>query len=364
MTTSTIDALIDKELEELRGGEKVTKKAAKKRAPKKEEPLFSKKKEPSGDAPKGTKKYSELFGAVPPTGTDWDVPVYAREDWGENEEFIPAVNDDYVFDHSTLEPLIISYIKNLKTLTVGPTGCGKTSVVEQIAARINQPYLRINGRADMDSDTLLGRPWVTDGSMDFMLGEMPKAAQAGFLIAFDEPWKTPSGIQMALQRFYERDGAFQLDDMPGDLADKIIHSDPRCRMFLSDNVVGTGDGAAQYGATLIQDGSTLNRMDVVIKMGYLSAKDEALLIKKAHPTLTDALASRMVKTFNLIRTNVDQGELSAAVSPRNLLTWADLAIELGDEKIAFIWSVLGRYSLPEELGTVKEHYRTVFGASL
>jgi len=364
MATSTIDALIDKELEGLRSGGTSPKKKTPAKSKKKAEPLFSEPTTTTEAAPKGTKKYSELFGAVPPSGTDWDVPVYSRDDWGDNAEFIPEVNEDYIFAHNTLEPLILAYTNNLKALTVGPTGCGKTSIVEQVAAHINQPYLRINGRADMDSDTILGRPWVSDGSMDFMLGEMPKAAQAGFIIAFDEPWKTPSGIQMALQRFYEREGTFQLDDMPGELSDKIIHSDPRCRMFLSDNVVGTGDGAAQYGATLIQDGSTLNRMDMVIKMGYLSAKDEVSLIKKAMPTLTDALASRMVKTFNLIRTNVDQGELSAAVSPRNLLAWAELALQLGDEKMAFTWSVLGRYSLPEEIGTVKEHYRTVFGDSL
>jgi len=117
-----------------------------------------------------------------------------------------------------------------------------------------QPYLRINGRQDMESDTLLGKPWVTEGEMSYIKGELPKALEKGWFVAFDEPWKTPSGIQMSLQRMYEKDGVLQLDDMPGSLDEKLIVPKDTFRMVLCDNVVGTGDNQDKYGATMIQDG--------------------------------------------------------------------------------------------------------------
>ena len=97
---------------------------------------------------------------------------------------------------------------------VRPTGSGKASLQDYFAAHINQPLFRLNGRGDMESDTRLGRPWVGEKGMEFLKGELVKAAEKGYWIVIDEPWKLPAPIQMALQRFCEKNGQFQLDDMP------------------------------------------------------------------------------------------------------------------------------------------------------
>jgi MoxR-like ATPase len=308
--------------------------------------------------------YSTLFGVLPPTGEDFLVQTYEDGSWDEEDQgFIPnkAEFSTFVVDHKILSVELRALQANLKCLIVGPTGSGKTTLQKFICAMIRQPYLRINGRQDMESDTLLGKPWVSSGTMEYLLGELPKAMIKGWFIAFDEPWKTPAGIQMALQRMYERDGILQLDDMPGTLADKQIVPKNTFRLVLADNVVGTGDGAQKYGATQIQDGSTLNRMDVVIRMGYLSHSDEVSMVMKMHPEISRPYVEKMVRLGSLIRVGYEQDELSAAFSPRNLDSWGRMAVLMQDIRAGFEATVLERYAEDSERAAVEEHYRNVFG---
>lgn len=318
----------------------------------------------SETAQPGCKLYSELFGVVPPSGFDFNVPCYSDEDWSESDRaFIPDISkfEGYVINHDILEQELRALRNDLTVLVVGPTGSGKTSLQEYLCAVIRQPYLRINGRQDMESDTLLGKPWVDAGSMTFRLGELPKAMTSGWFVAFDEPWKVPAGIQMSLQRMLERGGILQIDDMPGDLADKQIVPKNTFKMVLCDNVVGTGDGAIRYGATQIQDGSTLNRLDIVLRMDYLSQAQEEKMLASMHEHLTKKQVSSMIKLARLLRVGFEQDELSAAVSPRNLYAWGLMYKELGDMKRAFEATIATRFAEETEHEAVMEHYRVVFG---
>ena len=194
--------------------------------------------------------------------------------------------------------------------------------------------------------------------MHYELGELPKAIQKGWFITFDEPWKTPSGIQMALQRFYERDGILQIDDMPGDLSDKQIVSDPRTRLVLSDNVVGTGDSADMYGATMIQDGSTLNRMDVVIHMPYMAPIDELTMLKNKYPSINEKLLHNLINFGNLLRNSYESRDLSVAFSPRNLFAFLDLFSRTKNKELSLQMVVLNRYADDTEKALVKDHMMT------
>lgn len=307
--------------------------------------------------------YSKLFRGEP-DGLDFWIPVYKDEDWDEEDRaFIPDINkfNNFIINHSVCSREMRALVHGLKVLVVGPSGSGKTTLQEFICAKLRQPYLRINGRQDMESDTLLGKPWVKAGAMEFLLGELPKALQKGWFIAFDEPWKTPAGIQMALQRMYERDGILQLDDMPGTLSEKQIKPLPSSKFVLCDNVVGTGDGAGKYGATMIQDGSTLNRIDVVLKLNYLPPTQEVEMLQKMHPSLHNPTVEKMVRLGQLIRVGYEQDELSAALSPRNLDAWGMMAVAMDDTRAAFESTILGRYAEDSERAAVEEHYRNVFG---
>jgi MoxR-like ATPase len=297
---------------------------------------------------------------------DFPVPKYG-DVWAEEDKaYIPSKVkfNTFVVPKEQLEMEMLALRNNLKVLVVGPSGSGKTTLQEYIAAHINQPYLRINGRGDMESDSLLGKPWVSGGSMTYEMGELPKAMKAGWFVAFDEPWKTPSSIQMALQRMYEKDGILQLDDMPGSLADKQVVPDSRFRIVLADNVVGTGDNLDKYGATMIQDGSTLNRMDVVIKLGYLSSTEEVEMVCGMHPWINEMEARRMVQMFALLRKGYETGELSVAASPRNLYAWGAMAKSLGSMTKGFVATMLNRYAAEDEREAVHLHYSNVFGERL
>lgn len=318
------------------------------------------------DSVKGV-KFSKVFGVKPPKGMpDLKAAVYKPSDWDEADRaFIPNKADfkHYVPNLMVMYQLWVSVLRNnKKALIVGPTGSGKTSLQKYFCAHINQPMFSINGRGDMESDSILGKPWVGGGTMTFEKGELVKAAEKGWWILIDEPWKLPAPIQMALQRFYEKDGVFQLDDMPGTLEEKTIVPKPSCRVVLADNVVGTGDGIDQYSATMIQDGSTLNRLDVVFRQEYMKKELEVDMLMRSVPknSLLESDAAQMVDFFTLCRTSYQQRALSAALSPRNLLTWAELCVQLGSLKTAAQWTLLDRFAEDDEKQLINDHYRTVF----
>lgn len=361
MATTTVDDLV---LADLVSGYKNENRVSTKL--KEEEPEFLEVEEEVKSAISSTtKKYSDITGAVPAGKQDFDIPCYAVEDWDEEgRSHIPDIDPLFVWDHSVAYPLLKAYVLGLKVLVVGPTGSGKTETNKQIAAHLNQPYFRINGRQDMEADTLLGKPWVSGGEMRFEMGDLPKALKKGWYVAFDEPWKTPAGIQMALQRFYERGGVLQLDDMPGSLEEKTIIPDKRSHLVLADNVVGTGDNMDKFGATLIQDASTINRMDLVLFQDYLPQKDEANMIVEKYKFIPEGKAKNVVKLANLIRRGFEQGELSATMSPRNIMSWMELAFDMKDYKESFKYVMLNRFSDDNEKGAVRGHWTTVFGDSL
>ena len=294
-----------------------------------------------------------------------DTIINEVEDWAEeHRQFIPKINKDYVWQHDVLYPAVLAMVNKLKVLVHGPTGSGKTDMYKNIAATINQPYYRLGGRADMESDSILGKPWIDNGSMHFEEGEFVKAYKAGYLLAIDEPWKMPPGIQMVFQRVYERDGILQLDDKPGTLADKQVIPHPSTYMVLCDNVVGTGDGADKYAATMIQDASTINRMDLVLFLSYLSPVEEVKFIRGKYKYVSAKIAKQVVQLAGLIRVGFNSGALSAGMSPRNIMAWMELAYKIKDYKQAFKWIMLERYAEDSEKEAVRGHYEVVFGEKL
>lgn len=312
--------------------------------------------------------FSDCFGMAPPDGLpNLKASIYTRKNWAkEDQPFIPNKDDfkDYVPNVSVLYKLWVSVLRNnMKALVVGPTSSGKSSLQDYFAAHINQPLYRMNCHHNMESDTILGRPWVGEKGMEFLKGELVKSAEKGYWVVIDEAWKLPSTISMCLQRFYEKNGQFQLDDMPGEMKDKLITPDKRMRLVLCDNVVGTGDNIDQYAATMIQDGSTLNRIDVVIKQDYMSQDLEVKMLLKACPKLEKADATAMVSFVCLCRTSYEQRALSAALSPRNLFTWAELSLQLDSVPIAARWTFGDRFAEDNEQQLIFDHFKTVFDST-
>ena len=292
--------------------------------------------------------------------------VLKREDWSEaDQEAIPNLDEFYKWQHDVLYPSILALQSGMKTLYVGPTGSGKTTFHENLAAMFNQPFYPLGGRGDMESDTILGRQDMQNGSMDFLLGEFTKKYVAGYYILLDEIWKLPANINMTFQRVFERGGLLQIDEARGELGDKQFHPTPTTRLVLADNVVGTGDGADRYSATMVQDGSTINRMDLVLKVDYLEPSDEVdMLMARFTDMLPEHIARRAVQVANLVRQGCNEGEVSVTMSPRNLIAWMEMAKKVRSYEESFKWVMLQRYADEKERGAVEGFYFTAFGKNV
>jgi cobaltochelatase CobS len=292
--------------------------------------------------------------------------MHEVSDWPEDDQgFIPSVDPHYKWQHDILYPALLGLLGKMKVLFVGPTGSGKTTFHENLAGTFNQPFYRLGGRGDMESDVILGRQDIQDGSMDFLLGEFTKKYISNYYILLDEPWKLPANINMTFQRVFERNGLLQIDEARGELKDKQFYPGPHTHLMLADNVVGTGDGADRYSATMIQDGSTINRMDMVLKIDYLKPEDEvAMLMDRFSAFLPKHIASKAVQVANLVRNGVDEGQLSVTMSPRNLIAWMEMAHKVRSYEESFKWVMLQRYADDSERGAVEGMYFTAFAKQL
>jgi cobaltochelatase CobS len=289
-----------------------------------------------------------------------------RSDWSEEDQLsIPEFDQHYKWQHEILYPTLLAMLSKMKVLYVGPTGSGKTTFHENLAAVFQQPFYRLGGRGDMESDVILGRQDMQNGSMDFLLGEFTKKYTGGFYCLLDEIWKLPANINMTFQRVFERGGLLQIDEARGELKDKQFYPAPTTHLMLADNVVGTGDGADRYAATMIQDGSTINRMDLVLKVDYLKSSDEVeMLMNRFSSFLPESIAKKAVQVANLIRQGVNEGHISVTMSPRNLIAWMELAQKVRSYEEAFKWVMQQRYADDRERGAVEGFYYTAFGKNI
>lgn len=304
-----------------------------------------------------TRKFSEVFFDPAPL-PDFPVPDFSSVSW-EPGSIVPPVDETRVLDRTSIHTLVLSLVLGLKPALVGPPGAGKSSLVEYVAAKLRWPFYRINGRRDMESETILGKPWVSGKELVWHHSEFAQAIRNGWLVLFDEPTKVPSGIAMALQRYMEHGGVLQIDDMPTtSLEEKQVKPHKWHRIVFADNVLGVGDGLDRFTSTMIQDVSFLDRRDVVIPVDYLKAEDEILLLEK-HGLKFDA-AHMAVSVARKIRSGFSGGELSQTCSPRNLFALCAL-VQVGlPLKDSMEWSIANRY--PEvERETVLQIIRGVCG---
>lgn len=320
----------------------------------------------------GAKMFSAVFkaeGWLTATGKpDLDITslMLKAEDFPEEDRAaIPEVDPHYKWNLDVLYPTLLALKSKMKCLFVGPTGSGKTTFHQNLAGVFNQPFYRLGGRGDMESDTILGRQDMQKGTMSFLLGEFPKKYIANYYILLDEPWKLPSNINMTFQRVFERNGLLQIDEARGDLADKTFLPGPHTHLMLADNVVGTGDGADKYAATMVQDGSTLNRMDLVLKLDYMKEADEVdMLISRFGSFLPRDIAIKAVQVANLVRAGVNEGQLSVTMSPRNLISWMELAQTVRSYEEAFKWVMVQRYADDNEREAVNGMYFQAFAVQI
>jgi len=265
--------------------------------------------------------FSDLFKEFWITDKDdFGVTTFNETTWDERiASFVPSSNSAYVFDEKLAANILRAWELNEKVLCYGPTGAGKSSLIEQLCARTGRPFVRVNCTGDMDTSMIFGQLTAKDGSTIWVDGAVTEAVRYGAVFAWDEWDVTPPEISMGLQWLLEDEGKLFLKEMPGSTKDKQIVPHEHFRIVAIGNTQGQGDDTGAHAGTNVQNSATLDRFGTAVFVDYLEASiEEKMLTNKFPDTITKKAAKELVKLANLIRQGYKAGQFNLTMSPRSL----------------------------------------------
>ena len=265
--------------------------------------------------------FSDVTGIKVDDKEDFGVTVFVDHEWDERiESFIPTINKDYVIEKDLATNILRAWELNEKVLCFGPTGAGKSSLIEQLCARTGRPFVRVNCTGDMDSSMIFGQLTAKDGSTHWVDGAVTEAVRYGAVFAWDEWDVTPPEISMGLQWLLEDDGKLFLKEMPGSTTDKQIIPHEHFRIVAIGNTQGQGDESGAHAGTNVQNSATLDRFGTAVYVDYLRPDIEEKMIKNKFKALNAKAIKELVKLANLIRTGYKASQFSLTMSPRALFS--------------------------------------------
>jgi len=275
-------------------------------------------------------------------GIDSDLQVPA---FSSNGEHVPDVDEAYRFDHDTTLAILAGFSHNRRVLVQGYHGTGKSTHIEQVAARLNWPCIRVNLDSHISRIDLIGKDAIVlkDGQQitEYREGLLPWALQHACALVFDEYDAGRPDVMFVIQRVLEVEGKLTLLDQ-----NRVIHPHPAFRLFATANTVGLGDTTGLYHGTQQINQGQMDRWNIVATLNYLPEDEETEIVVAKVPTFaTDKgrkqIAS-MVTLANLTRQSFMQGDISTVMSPRTVITWAENMDIFHDMAIAFRLSFLNK----------------------
>lgn len=240
-------------------------------------------------------------------------------------EHVPDVDQKFAFDAEMGKSVLSSLIDNDRMLLVGPTGSGKSSLIAQIAARLNWPLRRINLHGETSVSDFIGQHKARGGEVFFQYGILPAAMREGHILVLDELDAATPEILFVLQGVLEDGGTLTIPDNGGE----IIVPHPDFRLVATANTLGLGDEDGLYTGTSVLNASHLDRWSTVFQIGYLAGKDEAAVIRDKIPGLNAALVDGFVSLATAVRKAVEEEQLYMTFSTRRLLALARKTRSLG-----------------------------------
>ena len=309
-------------------------------------------------APDTSVQARETFGV----NFDMEVPAFSQA-----SEFTPAVDESYVFDDQTTQAILAGFAYNRRVMVQGYHGTGKSTHIEQIAARLNWPLVRINLDSHVSRIDLVGKDAIVlkDGKQitEFREGLLPWALQNPVALTFDEYDAGRPDVMFVIQRVLEAEGRLTLLDQ-----NKVITPNPSFRLFATTNTVGLGDTSGLYHGTQQINQGQMDRWSIVCQLNYLShAQEEAIVLAKS-PTYDSAegkdIIASMVRVADMTRASFIAGDISTVRSPRTVMNWAENArIFGGDIAQAFRLTFLNKCDELER-AVISEFYQRAFGDDL
>jgi cobaltochelatase CobS len=253
---------------------------------------------------------------------DFGVTVFIDHEWDDRiASFIPEIDESYVIDKQLSADILMAWELNEKVLCYGPTGAGKSSLIEQLCARTGRPFVRVNCTGDMDSSMIFGQLTAKDGSTVWVDGAVTEAVKYGAVFAWDEWDVTPPEISMGLQWLLEDNGKLFLKEMPGSTKEKQIIPHEHFRIVAIGNTQGQGDDTGAHAGTNVQNSATLDRFGTAVFVDYLHPLiEEKMLTNKWPDTINGKAAKELVKLANLIRQGYKASQFNLTISPRSLFS--------------------------------------------
>jgi cobaltochelatase CobS len=296
-------------------------------------------------------------------GIDTDMKI---KGFAQNSERVPEIDSTYKFDPDTTMAILAGFGYNRRVMIQGYHGTGKSTHIEQVAARLNWPAVRVNLDSHISRIDLVGKDAIKlkDGKQvtDFQEGILPWALRNPTAIVFDEYDAGRADVMFVIQRVLEKDGKLTLLDQ-----NQVITPHPYFRIFATANTVGLGDTTGLYHGTQQINQGQMDRWSLVSTLNYLSIDAEAaIVLGKAPHYNTEAgrkTVQQMVTVADLTRTAFMNGDLSTVMSPRTVIAWAENAQIFNDLGYAFRLSFLNKCDELERQ-TVAEFYQRCFDEEL
>jgi cobaltochelatase CobS len=296
-------------------------------------------------------------------GIDVDMMVPA---FSAASDYVPNLDPNYQFDHDTTIAILAGFAHNRRVMVLGYHGTGKSTHIEQVAAWLNWPCIRVNLDSHISRIDLIGKDAIVlrDGKQvtEFREGILPWALQNPVALVFDEYDAGRADVMFVIQRVLEVDGKLTLLDN-----NKVIHPNPHFRLFATANTVGLGDTTGLYHGTQQINQGQMDRWSIVSTLNYLPHDDEVGIVTAKVPQYADKNGAEqvaaMVRMADLTRKGFMAGDLSTVMSPRTVITWAENTAIFGDMTLAFRLTFLNKCDEVER-PTVAEYYQRCFGIDL
>ena len=280
----------------------------------------------------------------------------------EPNEYVPTLDESYKFDKNTTLAILAGFSHNRRVMIQGYHGSGKSTHIEQVAARLNWPCIRVNLDSHISRIDLLGKDAITlkDGKQitEFKEGILPWALQTPTALVFDEYDAGRPDVMFVIQRVLEVEGKLTLLDQ-----NKVISPHSGFRLFATANTVGLGDTSGLYHGTQQINQGQMDRWHIVSTLNYLDPELELKVVLSKVQSLDNKegveIAKNMISVANLSRQGFANGDISTLMSPRTVISWAENYQIFNDLNKSFEITFLNKCDETERL-IIAEYYQRCF----
>ncbi len=288
---------------------------------------------------------------------DWEVPAFS-----EDTPNVPAIDKTYQFDFDTTMAVLAGFAHNRRVMIQGYHGTGKSTHIEQVAARLNWPCVRINLDSHVSRVDLIGKDAITlqEGKQitQWQDGLLPWALQNPVALVFDEYDAGRPDVMFVIQRVLEAEGKLTLLDQ-----NKVIRPHPAFRLFATANTVGLGDTTGLYHGTQQINQGQMDRWNIVTTLNYLPHDDEVNIMHKKFENFDLGTIDKMVRVADMTREGFINGDLSTLMSPRTVISWIENTQIFDNRDTAFLLSFMNKCDEAER-PIVAEYYQRCFDVEL